>query len=88
MKNESPEKQLVNEIKNVSNILVTVSSSPSVDQLASALALAIALDKLDKRTVAVFSGEFPSVIKFFIALSEIAMDNPFGAKWISSQLSA
>lgn len=64
MKNESPEKQLVNEIKNVSNILVTVSSSPSADQLASALALAIALDKLDKRTVAVFSGEFPSVINF------------------------
>ena len=55
MKDESPKAQLIQKIKAVNNILVTVSRNPSVDQLVSALALAMALNKLGKRSVAVCS---------------------------------
>lgn len=64
MKNESPEKQLLSKIKSVNNILITVSRNPNVDQLTAALGLSIALNKLGKRSVAVFSGKIPPVIRF------------------------
>ena len=35
---ETTQKQLINKIKSVNNILVTVSRDPSVDELASGLA--------------------------------------------------
>lgn len=61
---ETTQKQLINKIKSVNNILVTVSRDPSVDELASALALTLALNKLGKRSVAVFSGQIPRSIHF------------------------
>ena len=64
MKTESPKKQLISKIKSVNNILVTVSRSPSVDELASTIGLTIALNKLGKRSVAVFSGKIPQAIHF------------------------
>lgn len=64
MKNESPEKQLLSKIKSVNNILITVSRNPNVDQLTAALGLSIALNKLGKRSVAVFSGKIPAAIRF------------------------
>lgn len=64
MKNESPEKQLLSKIKSVNNILITVSRNPNVDQLTAALGLSIALNKLGKRSVAVFSGKIPPAIRF------------------------
>lgn len=64
MNNNSPEKQLVDKISTVSNILVTVSHNPTVDQLVSALGLSLALNKLNKRAVAVYSGKTPDVLKF------------------------
>ena len=64
MKDESPKAQLIQKIKAVNNLLVTVSRNPSVDQLVSALALAMALNKLGKRSVAVFSGQIPAEIHF------------------------
>ena len=64
MKDESPKAQLIQKIKAVNNILVTVSRNPSVDQLVSALALAMALNTLGKRSVAVFSGQIPAEIHF------------------------
>lgn len=57
-------KQIVDSIKKSSNILVTVSTNPSVDELSAALALSIILNNLDKRTSAVFSGEIPPAITF------------------------
>lgn len=51
-------------IKDANNVLVTVSSSPSVDQLASAIGLTLLLNKLGKHATAVFSGEVPSTIEF------------------------
>lgn len=57
-------KQIVDSIKKSSNILVTVSNNPSVDELSAALALSIILNNMDKRTSAVFSGEIPPAITF------------------------
>lgn len=57
-------KQIVDSIKKSSNILVTVSTNPSVDELSAALALSIILNNMDKRTSAVFSGDIPSAITF------------------------
>src|SRR6266496_1427409 len=58
-------KQLVTErVKGSTNILVTVSSNPSVDELSAALALTLILNKLDKHATAVFSGAVPPAITF------------------------
>jgi hypothetical protein len=56
--------QIVDIIKNNTNILVTVSTNPSVDELSAALGLTILLDSLDKRATAVFSGQIPPAITF------------------------
>lgn len=61
---QTPKQLIVERIKNASNILVTVSRNPSVDELAGALALTLMLDKMDKVSTAVFSGELPSAIDF------------------------
>lgn len=56
--------QTVDRIKQANNILVTVSSNPSVDQLAACIGLTLALNKMNKHATAVFSGEVPSTIEF------------------------
>lgn len=56
--------QVVERIKQASNILVTVSSDPSVDQLAACIGMTLFLNKLDKHATAVFSGQVPSTIEF------------------------
>ena len=65
MQAEPNAKQLVVErIKNSTNILVTVSRNPSVDELSAALGLTLMLNKLDKHATAVFSGAIPRAIDF------------------------
>ncbi len=61
---KSAQSQITAKIKSLSNILITVSRDPSVDQLAAALALTLALDKMDKHATAVFSGVIPPAINF------------------------
>ena len=61
---DEQKQSLIARIKQAQNILVTVSTNPSVDQLAAAIGLTIALNKLDKHGTAVFSGEPPSTIDF------------------------
>src|SRR6266403_1398515 len=56
--------QIADRLKEANNILVTVSSNPSVDQLASCIGLTLALNKLGKHATAVFSGDVPSTIEF------------------------
>lgn len=56
--------QIVDKIKSATNILVTVSNSPSVDALSAALGLTLLLDKLEKHPTAVFSGDVPPAISF------------------------
>lgn len=58
-------KQLVTDkVKNSTNILVTVSADPSVDELSAALGLTLLLNKMDKHATAVFSGQVPPAITF------------------------
>jgi nanoRNase/pAp phosphatase (c-di-AMP/oligoRNAs hydrolase) len=59
-----PNQQLSDKIKSSSNILITVAKNPSIDALASAIALTLALDKLEKHATAVFSGDIPKAINF------------------------
>ncbi len=56
--------QIVEQLKNATNILVTVSNNPSVDELSAALAFTLMLNKLDKHATAVFSGAIPPAIEF------------------------
>jgi nanoRNase/pAp phosphatase (c-di-AMP/oligoRNAs hydrolase) len=64
MNEKTPRSQLAAKVKSASNILVTVSHDPSVDQLAAALGLTILLAKMDKHVTAVFSGKIPSALNF------------------------
>jgi hypothetical protein len=56
--------QVVERIKSATNILVTVSTNPSVDELSAALGLTLMLNKMDKHGTAVFSGNIPPAISF------------------------
>lgn len=56
--------QVVDRLKQATNVLVTVRRDPSVDLLSACIGLALALDKLDKHAAAVFSGQVPSTIEF------------------------
>jgi hypothetical protein len=60
----SAKQQIVEKIKNSTNILVTVGNSPSVDALSAALSLTFMLNRLDKHATAVFSGQIPPAINF------------------------
>lgn len=57
-------KQVVEKIKASTNILVTVSKNPAVDDLTAALGLAALLNKIDKHATAIFSGTIPPAITF------------------------
>ena len=61
---DSAQTQLVEKLKSSTNILVTVSRNPSVDQLSACLGLTLFLNKFGKHATAVFSGEVPSTIEF------------------------
>lgn len=60
----SARQQIVDKIKDSSNILVTVSTNPSVDELSAALGLTLMLNKLGKHSTSVFSGDIPPAITF------------------------
>lgn len=61
---DSQKQQAVERVKQANNILVTVSSNPSVDQLAACIGLTLGLNKMGKHATAVFSGAVPSTIEF------------------------
>lgn len=60
----NPKQQIVETLKGATNVLVTVSQNPTVDQLAACIGLTLLLNKLDKHATAVFSGAIPSTIEF------------------------
>lgn len=64
MSETNAKQQIVDKIKNSTNILVTVSNNPSVDELSAALGLSLLLNKMKKHATAVFSGEIPPAITF------------------------
>lgn len=60
----SARQQIVDKIKDSSNILVTVGKNPSVDELSAALGFTMMLNKLKKHATAVVSGDIPPAITF------------------------
>lgn len=64
MNDPKVKQQLSEKIKDSSNILVTVSNNPSVDELSAALGLTLLLNKMDKHATAIFSGHVPPAITF------------------------
>lgn len=61
---QNTKQQIVDVLKNATNVLVTVSANPSVDQLSACIGLTLMMNKLEKHTTAVFSGRVPSTIEF------------------------
>lgn len=64
MNDSTAKQQIVDKIKDSSNILVTVSTNPSVDELSAALGMTVLLNKMNKHATAVFSGAIPPAITF------------------------
>ncbi len=64
MADTSVKQQIVDKIKDSNNVLVTVNSNPSVDELSAALGITLLINKLNKHATAVFSGAIPSAIEF------------------------
>lgn len=60
----NPKSQVVERLKEAQNVLITVSTNPSVDQLAAAIGFTLMMNKLGKHATAVFSGQAPSTIEF------------------------
>jgi hypothetical protein len=56
--------QIIDRLKEANNVLVTVSTNPSVDQLAACIGFTLLLNHLGKHGTAVFSGAVPSTIEF------------------------
>lgn len=61
---ENPRAQLLERLQTANNILVTVSSNPTIDQLSAAIGLTLMLNRVGKQATAVFSGRVPSTIEF------------------------
>jgi hypothetical protein len=61
---QSARQQIVEKIKGSTNVLVTVSANPSVDELSAALGLTSMLNGLKKHATAVVSGDIPPAITF------------------------
>ncbi len=64
MNDVKTKQEIVDKIQSSTNVLVTVSNDPSVDELSAALALTVMLNKLGKHTTAIFSGAVPPAITF------------------------
>ncbi|MBR2544267.1 hypothetical protein IKF04_03130 [Candidatus Saccharibacteria bacterium] len=56
--------EVVNRISESKNVLIALSSNPSVDEMAAAIGLSIYLDKLGKRATAIYSGTTPNALEF------------------------
>jgi len=61
---DNVKQQIIERIKQGTNVLVTVSNNPTLDQLAACIGLTLMLNKLGKHATAVYSGETPSIIEF------------------------
>ena len=59
-----PKQQIIDQLKDVENVLVTVNRNPSVDELSAALGMTLLINKLNKHATAVFSGDIPPAITF------------------------
>lgn len=56
--------KIISQIKGAENILVALTSDPSVDEMSAALGLTLFLDKLGKHATAIYSGSTPNALEF------------------------
>lgn len=56
--------QVAEKISAAQNVLVALSSNPSVDEMAAAIGLSLFLDKIGKRATAIYSGVTPNALEF------------------------
>lgn len=57
-------KEVADKIQAVHNILIALSSDPSVDEIAAAIGLSLCLDRAGKRATSIYSGQTPNVLEF------------------------
>lgn len=57
-------KEIAGKISEVHNILIALSSDPSVDEIAAAIGLSICLDRVGKRATSIYSGKTPNALEF------------------------
>jgi hypothetical protein len=62
--NEQLKTQVLEQLKSANNVLVAVSSNPTVDELSASIALTLLLNKMNKHATTVFSGVVPSTLEF------------------------
>lgn len=55
---------IIDKIYDAKNILIALSSDPSVDDLSAAIGLSIFFDKMGKRATAIYSGTTPNALEF------------------------
>lgn len=60
---EAPQ-EVAKKIAEAQNVLIALSSDPSVDELSAAIGLSLFLDKLGKRATAIYSGTTPNALEF------------------------
>lgn len=56
--------EVIGRISDAQNVLIALSSDPSVDEMAAAIGLSLYLDKLGKRATAIYSGSTPNALEF------------------------
>ena len=56
--------KVAEKIANSRNILIALSSDPSVDELSAAITLSLFLDRLGKHAIAIYSGATPNALEF------------------------
>ena len=64
MQTNNAREQIIAALKDSENILIALNNNPSVDELAAALALTLAINKTGKHATAVASGDMPDVLEF------------------------
>lgn len=62
--NHSIQTEVASKIAASKNVLIALSSDPSVDEMAAAIGLSLFLDKLGKRATAIYSGSTPNALEF------------------------
>ena len=56
--------ELASKINDSKNVLIALSSDPSVDEMAAAIGLSLFLDRIGKRATAIYSGTTPNALEF------------------------
>lgn len=64
MSDHDAKQQIIDLVRDVDNVLVTVNRNPTVDELSAALGVTLLINKLNKHATAVFSGDIPPAITF------------------------